>query len=96
MDRREQALEQLKALGVVVTSRQDVSALRTAISARDAQRRTMVFGSARQCDGKVRHSSEDKALKVARQIGNPEVRPYLCPHCGGRWWHNGNPPRGRG
>ena len=94
LDRREQALQQLHALGVVVTSGQDVAALRAAIRTRDAHRRPLVFGSARQCDGKVRHSTEDKAIKEARHIGNPEVRPYLCAHC--RLWHNGNPPRGRG
>lgn len=87
--RREQAILDLQASGVILGRSGDVSQLKRAILASGI--RQITLGRKGQCTKKRPYTSEDSARNAARRIGNPEVRPYQCAYC--RLWHNGNPPR---
>lgn len=89
MTRREEALALLLADGAVLGKSGDVKALRTP-SQRGQKVRT-IYGRIGQCGRKRRHATEAEARKVAKKIGNVDVRPYRCEYC--RGWHNGNPPQ---
>lgn len=88
MDRREQAIEQLRQSGAVFGSAGDVDYLKRLILLETKPPGwTEVHNPKNQCRGKLRHLTEESARRACKFHSNPAVQPYLCPHCAG--WHIG-------
>ncbi len=90
MDRQE-AVNKLRALGVVLVEHEDVAELRRQIDRSRAANRQKVFAKGSQCLRKHRFNTEEAARKEAKRIGNNDVRQYRCEYC--KLWHNGKTPR---
>lgn len=93
---RSEALAKLESLGVPLGESGDVRELKRAILV-STNIRGLVVRYETQCAGKRRYPTEEAARRFAKRFvagAKPFTEQYPCPHCG--YWHNGNPPRGRG